>query len=478
MKAIFKTLRNCVLTATLLIPTMTFAHDYDPAHWVAEINDTVRLCDLSIPEAHDAATWHSGTGFIKDQEYSERELFLKGVRAFDMRLHYDEDGSTFDHGCFTQNTIKDEIEKYFPTDKDLEDEFMVLFFQYENDGDYLEKIMAFQEFVDCLVEKYGIDRFVRFSRFLTVKDVRNRIILVATGNDYNTNKLDHNKVPVALVHNGGDPKIYPNGTIESFPDFDINELLHSFSFLPKPNHNEIIQFFEQNCYDLDREDKKEKIKIGLEGDGKTEGWFQYLERTNNVERKFHKTQINSYYFSIWRTLLRSGKGICIDDSGFRDRKGCNHYTYDLLNNHKGQPFGFVRFDYIGCGGDFYGDKLLDLIVDNNMHNSFYGNGGRKVEDVEKNVEDEIETEIEDEIEAYVEDYNEETEVVEEVQPVIYNDGYMLYVENYEDNAIFNVYDMGRNTVAHSTTTPIEISHLKKGIYILEINGKGYKFVKK
>lgn len=455
MKAIFKTLRNFVLTATLLIPTMTFAHDYDPAHWVAEINDTVRLCDLSIPEAHDAATWHSGTGFIKDQEYSERELFLKGVRAFDMRLHYDEDGSTFDHGCFTQNTIKDEIEKYFPTDKDLEDEFMVLFFQYENDGDYLEKIMAFQEFVDCLVEKYGIDRFVTFSKHLTVSDVRGKIILVATGNNYNTNKLDHNKVPVALVHNGGDPKIYPEGYIEPFSPHVVD--LDTCNW---------PQFFEQNCYDLDREDKKEKIKIGLEGDGKTEGWFQYLERTNNVERKFHKTQINSYYFSIWRTLLRSGKGICIDDSGFRDRKGCNHYTYDLLNNHKGQPFGFVRFDYIGCGGDFYGDKLLDLIVDNNMHNSFYGNGGVKGQ------EDDMEAEIEDEA------YNDETEVAEDVQPVIYNDGYMLYIENYGDNAVFNVYDMGRNIVAHSTTAPIEISHLKNGFYILEINGKGYKFVKK
>ncbi|MCQ2231545.1 MAG: T9SS type A sorting domain-containing protein [Paludibacteraceae bacterium] len=60
-------------------------------------------------------------------------------------------------------------------------------------------------------------------------------------------------------------------------------------------------------------------------------------------------------------------------------------------------------------------------------------------------------------------------------PYIYNDGDMLYVGNCVEDAIFEVYDLAGKVVAHATTAPIEISNLKRGVYVLDINGKGYKF---
>ncbi|MCQ2232261.1 MAG: T9SS type A sorting domain-containing protein [Paludibacteraceae bacterium] len=62
-----------------------------------------------------------------------------------------------------------------------------------------------------------------------------------------------------------------------------------------------------------------------------------------------------------------------------------------------------------------------------------------------------------------------------VRPCIYNDGEMLYVGNCGGNADFNIYDIAGKVVTHTTTAPIEISNLERGVYVLEINGKGYKF---
>lgn len=529
MKAIFKTLGKFLMTVALLCPTVTFAHDYDPAHWVSDINDTVRLCNLSIPEAHDAATWFTDNYLAKDQKYDEKKLFSMGVRSFDMRFRRDltsqnglikylfDKDYVFAHGIFSLNTIKDEIENHFPSPEDLEGEFMVLSFQYEiDDMDLASKfistgndVLAFQKFIDCLVAKYDPnldkDMFIPFRKDLTVKDVRGKIILIATGNGYNPSKLTRNKVPVALVHTGEKvyKETYSDGSIEAFPaDYDGDKIKST---------NDAI-FFEQNSYEVKCEEKKKAIKIGLEGDdtGKFEGWFQYLERTNNKDCVFHKTQINSY------SLPQRGVDICSDYDvvfgisriSLTSNIGCNHYTYDLLNKHNGKPFGFVRFDFIGCGGVYYGDKLLKLILDNNDryfmseeelakkrekqrldeiieilesygYYGYYGDDYASdiiIDDTEIQVKEPLTRagDFEDEVFNDSDDDN----LPADVQPILYNDGNMLYVENCDDNAIFNVYDVSGKVVAHATTAPIEISHLKKGIYVLDINGKGYKFVKK
>lgn len=689
MKAIFKTLGKFLMTVALLCPTVTFAQSNLPkdftAHWVSTLDENTRLCDLSIPEAHDAATWSVSElnllgGYYKDQKFDEKTLFSMGVRAFDMRFNVE----SFNHGPIVLSQIKDEINEHFPSKEDLKGEFMVLFFQFENsirEASDENKVLGFQRFIDNLVDKYGDTTFIQFRKDLTVKDVRGKIILVATGNDYNPHMLTHNKVPVATQKTG--TKVYK----ETYSDGRLIGYDKNGFTLWEPT----AQFFEQNNFDASRKDKKKAIKIGLEGDGtgKFEGWFNFLKRSDeNKECVFHKAQISSY------DMIDNGGDICADGKESRGRGksphrfiGCNHYTYNLLKNYD-LPYGFVRFDFIGEKVhefyDCYGDKLLDRILLNNTYipfvdgthfikdftvarsrnldnakkmlekdgNKYYfchANYGApeeikylylfsrqrdknrlsypvigykhtndineavtdvviyksepktafpetikvdghtykraaSVEDINDNWIGDLNTDntdlggkelvlyytkerlatapnrylsgikvvldeytdidrcakvcvkqnesecritgvanlndgvedakvlrlelkwsqcTEDNVEVLEENIADETEdLVKEpltragdfedevfndsdddnlpadVQPILYNDGNMLYVENCDDNAIFNVYDVSGKVVAHATTAPIEISHLKKGIYVLDINGKGYKFVKK
>lgn len=77
------------------------------------------------------------------------------------------------------------------------------------------------------------------------------------------------------------------------------------------------------------------------------------------------------------------------------------------------------------------------------------------------------------------DDDEEDDNYDDVQePKIYNDGINLYINDAPENSQFIVYDMSGNAVAYSTTSPVNISVLKKGVYVVDINGTKVKFMKK
>ncbi|MBR5208713.1 MAG: T9SS type A sorting domain-containing protein [Paludibacteraceae bacterium] len=76
------------------------------------------------------------------------------------------------------------------------------------------------------------------------------------------------------------------------------------------------------------------------------------------------------------------------------------------------------------------------------------------------------------------DDEEEVNYDEAQKPNIYNDGSNLYVNGTSENSQIIVYDMSGNAVAYSTTSPVNISVLKKGVYVVDINGTKVKFMKK
>lgn len=367
------------------------------AHWVKHLPDSTRLCDMSIPEAHDAATWSARSDMWRDQCYDEKKLFEMGVRAFDMRLFKPKDmlvpvqtgkvisyqrvtfPPCFSHGGdavigYNLKNIDDEIPNHFPTKDALKDEFMFIFFQWEGDGDRKEiSKYTFRCFIDELVKQYGLTvngepRFIPFRKDLRLKDVRSKIILVG-GEDYYTsnNITNQNKVPIAHITGG------------EFIGYDANDQ----EIKDSEGNSCRATFIGQNNYDASVEEKKISIKNGFTD------WFDLLTnrlRYHNTECAFGKQQINSWYFDIEpetaSASIQNGGDICADGKG---RIGCNHYTYDFLSDYQ-MPYGFVRFDFIGerqhdkypC----YGDLLLDRVIMNNKNiHSFHTNEGKYVKDI-------------------------------------------------------------------------------------------------
>lgn len=182
--------------------------DYPNRNWVERLvkqDSTVLLRDLSIINAHDAGTWMSNSYNYKDQTYCERELFLKGVRAFDLRMdsHFGFDVDTLvlslylSHGTeepFVEkyNHLSDEIITHFPTLEELGKEFIIIFFKYEDDDMYFLQKFAYYELLRLLNEKYQ-GNIVKFKPDLKVKDLQGKVLLM-----YNTNTEEISSTKMSL----------------------------------------------------------------------------------------------------------------------------------------------------------------------------------------------------------------------------------------------------------------------------------------
>lgn len=372
------------------------------ANWVSIVRKergNVRLCDLSIPEAHDAATHDAILDYVKDQKYDEKSLFEQGVRSFDMRL-YKKEGKKpcFSHGGIDMNDMDDEINNHFPDSTALKGEFMFIFFQNEGGSDNdSEKMKAFNEFISLLVKKYGQKNFVGFRKDLTIDDVQGKIILVSGESYYKPDNITdaQNRVPIAKQTDGKDES-------KKFGE-EYGRIYRDSKIVGYDSNNAKIKsiggdtlgatLFEQNNYDKNQDDKKKSITKDFEGDEHVLGWFPYLKSNDgNKDCVFHKAQINSYYtadkgrktfenisskiFGDWvadKLQYIGYAATCPGSEIARDglfSTGCNHHTHDLLQKYT-LPYGFVRFDFIAekSHGIFtmYGDRLLEQIVLNNFH---------------------------------------------------------------------------------------------------------------
>lgn len=63
---------------------------WDGTNWMAHIEDTNRICKLSIPSTHDSGAL-SGGEFLQTQDLTITEQLEKGIRGFDIRLKATQD---------------------------------------------------------------------------------------------------------------------------------------------------------------------------------------------------------------------------------------------------------------------------------------------------------------------------------------------------------------------------------------------------
>ena len=85
MKSVLTFFLSVVLMCRCLCLT---AQSMDMSEWMRHVDDSVALCSMSIPGAHDAATGEgmlSFPGFGVTQTLGLQELWMCGVRAFDLR---------------------------------------------------------------------------------------------------------------------------------------------------------------------------------------------------------------------------------------------------------------------------------------------------------------------------------------------------------------------------------------------------------
>ncbi len=103
----------------LLIYGVAFVAHGENSEWMKAVNDSVKLCDLAILGAHDAATGHGFAGlrglfvapFARTQSLGLEEQWAAGVRAFDLRPVANGDDLPIYHGSErTKLTLHDALD--------------------------------------------------------------------------------------------------------------------------------------------------------------------------------------------------------------------------------------------------------------------------------------------------------------------------------------------------------------------------------
>ncbi len=112
----------------------------DSSSWLASIPDNTLVCSLSIPGAHDAATYSMNqvliSDFAKTQAMSIANLFDGGVRAFDLRPALVNNQLKIFHGSFdTGTSFPDAVESILDRIAQNPSEFAIIIIRHEEEGD-------------------------------------------------------------------------------------------------------------------------------------------------------------------------------------------------------------------------------------------------------------------------------------------------------------------------------------------------------
>lgn len=159
-------------------------------NWMSAVDDTVRVCKMSIPGSHDALT---GCGFTDDKyidDYTTQVATLDeqlegGIRYFDVRLVLNEgSGKTIlqaSHRTATINlTFTDVLDKVKEFFTNHPSEFVIVKIQYDG-GDMNEDIQVkWSETLKSVINAEAYRTcFVDFRPDLRVRDLRGKILLLS-----------------------------------------------------------------------------------------------------------------------------------------------------------------------------------------------------------------------------------------------------------------------------------------------------------
>ena len=152
-------------------------------NWISELPDSIPVCELSLPGAHDACTGE-GTKFnlARTQELSLQQLWDIGVRVFDFRPRVYKGELHIFHGPLpTKISWEEAVDVLFANLKMSPGEFAIVIFQDEGGHKHENR-----EKWDKLMKDYFLDSLklpenilADFRPDLTVGDLRGKILFLS-----------------------------------------------------------------------------------------------------------------------------------------------------------------------------------------------------------------------------------------------------------------------------------------------------------
>lgn len=187
-----KTLKHTLFLTTLICLLSLHAHAYD---WMARLSDDARVCRISIPGTHDAAT---GEGFMPEdsllgsriavtQELSLARQWAAGIRAFDLRPDVRTDSLGRQvlhiyHGEFaTRATFADVMQLLRDSLRAHPTEFAIIVMRHESSAH--RPSQRWGEMMDYALA-LNRDLLVDYRPDITVGQMRGRVLLLSR-NVYN-----------------------------------------------------------------------------------------------------------------------------------------------------------------------------------------------------------------------------------------------------------------------------------------------------
>ena len=379
-----------VFAVSIYADTQTLSVNYKA--WMSQLSDETRITDLSIPFAHDAATWTASLSSKEDQEYDEKTLFDKGVRGFDFRVS-DYDGYHMMHGNANNILCKlgkmdEEVNDHMPDNSSIGNEFLIFDIQAEGsfDGTDEEKKLARHKatthFVKLVVDKYGKERFVYLRPNMLLGELRGKIAIVAQDNNLSEDILreiledETYVVPInrfSVV--SGDCNRAASVEAKFVGDASLTE---------ESNTTPVVF---QNVFEGDGELKKAEeypdtkfkcVKTAYEN------YLNRLQTQGNADGVLHVSNLNGYnrdnawYGAIiqkqaeylpliyrFANLIVVPKGGYVVSNDDGNTYGVNHLSSDYFGT-KLSPLGIIKFDFCGKSGNACGDMLLNTIVNHNF----------------------------------------------------------------------------------------------------------------
>lgn len=151
--------------------------------WLAAIPDETPVASLSIPGAHDAATYTINTAFVdvfaRTQAMTISDQLLYGVRAFDLRPALVNDKLEIYHDKYDTNvSFADAIDAILGFIDRYPTEFAIVLIRHEVEAD--DNAAAWSSAMYGLLSALPENRVVRdFSPGMTLGQVRGRILFIS-----------------------------------------------------------------------------------------------------------------------------------------------------------------------------------------------------------------------------------------------------------------------------------------------------------
>lgn len=282
--------------------------------WMAELPDNLKVRQMSIPGAHDAAT-KGLSSYGACQSKTIADLWEEGVRAFDLRP---KKNGTIYHGIYSTgvkltdalNTLKEKLET------DAED-FAIVFIKDEG-GEGSSWI----SFIEGVLPTYD-NIIAQFNPEMTLADARGKIILVTRDEITSYGKA-------AFAGNWGDNQAFKEGIIRVC------------------GSSSNTQTWIQDHYDKVANDTKvTEVKAMLD------------QATNNHRVTFWVFNHTSGYTS--GGLIAGGNSYIQANA-----KAANKGAYEYLVAKPAGRAGIVFMDYAGDDSNsYYGKSLVDALIARN-----------------------------------------------------------------------------------------------------------------